>query len=108
MLAIVEHQQRLARAQVVEQRFHDGPPRLITQAKRRGDRLRHQGRVSQGSQSNEPDPVRIFRQQRFGRLERQAGLAHPARPDQGDQALFSQARLNMGDFILSPKEAVDL
>ena len=59
--------------------------RAVGEAERPGDRRRDEGRVAHGIEGHEPDPVREAVRGCRGDLERQPGLARPARTGEGQQ-----------------------
>ena len=70
----------------------DRPPGLVAHAQAAATCCGHQRRVGQRRQLHQPDAVGEIVQQRLGHLQRQAGLAHPARAGERHQAVVGQAR----------------
>ncbi len=91
VLAIVEHDQDLALAQVGE----DARGRIVGRAGIRaeggGERVRHQRSVGEGCEVDHADAVAERRPEPVGDRERQGRLADPARPDERDEAPALQA-----------------
>ena len=79
VLAVVDHEDRLPLAEVVDEGVDQGPGRLLHHADGGGDGAGHQRLVGERGQVDEPAPVGVGRQRAAGDLERQAGLARPGR-----------------------------
>ena len=117
VLAVVEDQQRVpfrqGRAEPVNR---VGAPvgaapgdRPLAQAERVEDRVRHLRRLGHRGELGEPGrpavPARIGPGQALGRLGRQPGLAHAARPGQRDQALGRELLQHGGHLAVPADEA---
>ena len=100
MLEVVEHEQRGAFAEVVEQLILRREPAvhgIDGELNRLGDYGREKLWRSDGDERDEVDAVRIAVDAASGGLEGQPGLARPARPHEREQAA-----------VRIPKQAVDL
>ncbi len=86
MLAVVQDQQQLPGAEGAQHGVQSRSTRLLRDRHRRQDRVGHQRRVSQRRQLDEPDAIRKSIQLPGRDLQREAALAHPARPREGEQA----------------------
>ena len=91
VLAIVEHDQDLALAQVGEDARGRIVGRAGGRAEGRGERVRHQRSVGEGCEVDHADAVAERRPEPVGDRERQGRLADPARPDERDEAPALQA-----------------
>ena len=85
VLAVVQHEQGLAGPQVVGQGLPHRPAGPLGHAQRRGDRLRHQRRVRQRREFDEPRPVRVGGRHRPRYLQRQPRLADATGPGHRQQ-----------------------
>src|SRR3954470_12491825 len=89
MLEVVEHEQRGALAEVVEQlvlRREAAVHGVDGELDRFGDRRREQLWRGDGDERDEVDALRIAVEAASRGLERQPGLARPARPQEREQA----------------------
>ena len=77
-------------------------------AKRRGDRLRHQQRIAQRRQLNEPDAVCVHFGDAGGELQGKARFADATRADQRHQALARQLLTNANQLCVASDEAGEL
>src|SRR5262245_62959934 len=77
----------------------------VAETERLRDGLRHERRVCHGDERDEVyaalEACRLGR----GRMEREAGLPHPARPREREQALVLEQRIDAGHLTLAPNEA---
>ena len=86
VLAIVEEQENLAIANVVRQRFADGPVRALSNVEHRGHGLSHQARIGERRQVDDPDAVGKTIEHVRRQFQGQAGLATPAGAGKRQQA----------------------
>ncbi len=82
MLAVIEDQQQVSGAQVIEQGLEDRLPRLFAHLYRYGHSLRHQRRIRQGGKLDQPDAIDKGLEQVRGHLQREPGLACATRSGQ--------------------------
>jgi hypothetical protein len=85
VLGIVEDHQQVAVADRLDQGVEHGPSRLLADAEHGGHGAGHQLGVGHRRQLDQPHPVAGAVQRIGGHLQRQAGLADPARPCDRDQ-----------------------
>src|SRR3989442_500523 len=83
----------------------DGPCRLLPHPQRGGNRLRHQGGISERCQLRQPHAVRILLQQVGGHLQREARLAAAAAARQREQSSSGEKLLYLGHRLFPPDEA---
>ena len=89
MLEVVEHEQRRALAEVVEQLLlrREAAVRAVDgELDRLGEGGREEVRRGDGGERDEVDAVRVAVDAASGGLEGEPGLARPARPDEREQA----------------------
>ena len=89
MLEVVEHEQRRALAEVVEQLLlrREAAVRAVDgELDRLGEGGREEVRRGDGGERDEVDAVRVAVDAARGGLEGEPGLARPARPDEREQA----------------------
>ena len=86
LLEVVEHEQQPPAAQVVGDEVGRGQGADLAQPKRPRDRRQDQIRVGDRGQRDEDDAIGEGRCRVLGDAQREAGLAHPARTGQGEQA----------------------
>jgi len=79
--------------------------RLLAQPQRRDHGLRQQPWVPQRGQLHQPHPVRPAAQRPPGQLDREAGLAGPAGPGDGDQPVLLQQLADLAQLDVPPDEA---
>ena len=84
-LEVVEHEQQLAVAEAAHERVRGGLARLLGEAKRPGDDGRHRVRIVDAREPDEEGAVGVRRGDRARDLDRESGLADPARPRQRQQ-----------------------
>jgi hypothetical protein len=90
VLAIVDHEQRVAGGERGDKRAVDGGGALLRDADRLGNRRGDHRRVCYVDQIHEPHPLTAGRGE-FGRdAQRQPGLADATRAGGGDQAVFGE------------------
>jgi hypothetical protein len=85
MLAIVERQHELLRGERIRDAFGRYDVIGKVKTKRRGDRGRHEVRIRERRELDDPDPVGEFGQQAPCDLEAEARLADPSGAGQGDE-----------------------
>ena len=98
VLAVVQHHQRLGPGELGEHGVGRGPAHLFPETERAGHRRSDHGRVGHRHQVDIPRPVGEATGHLGGNGQRQAGLAHPARTDRGDQAMSRQSVGQRGPF----------
>ena len=108
MLAVVQHDQQVTVGDEPQQGVHRGTAGVVGQAQRAGDRHRHHLRGRDRRQVDVPRPVAEITRPLGGHLHRQPGLAHAARPDQGDQPIAGHRIPQAADFRLAPNETREL
>ena len=104
MLAVVEHDERDPRSKVGGELNGQRVPGLLLQAQDLGQRRRHRSRIDQRRQVDEPDAVGERIEHVGSYLERQAGLADAAGPDQRQQPCCGQQAPGFGGFMLAAYE----
>ena len=104
VLAIVEHEQQRALLDVAQHGLDDRPAGVFLDAKCRGNRLRHELRIRQRSEFDEPHAIRKAIEHDVGELKRQAGLADPAGSEQGQQARCLQQLVDVFEYALPTDE----
>jgi hypothetical protein len=105
MLAVVEEEQELHRAQLVEEpgeRSDIGP---VEESERSGDRGRQERRIRQRDQVDEPDTAAPGAHLARRDLQRQPRLARAAHTGQRDQALLPQQPLEVRELAAAADEA---
>jgi hypothetical protein len=107
VLAVVQHQQHLAPADVLDQPLGRRGAGPVDQAERRGDRPRHQRPFGQGGQLDPPHAVLEVarRAHPLGHRQRQARLAGPADAGERDQPAGGQQLLDLRHLALAADEA---
>ena len=86
MLAVVENQQGFPRAQVIAQHRKQRLPGGLLDLQHVGQCARHESRIAERRQVDEPHPVAIRIEHLGGGLLREPSLAEAAHPGQGHQA----------------------
>ena len=86
VLDVIEHQQHLPVAQPGAQCRGRVAASRFLQPDRPGDGGEHQRGIAERRQLNPNHPIRVEIRHRAGHVEREAGFAHPARADQGQQS----------------------
>ena len=105
LLEVVEDEHRWLAAQVVGERFLDGPP-ARADAERVGDRRGDQSGVEEMREIDENCAAPLVRRQSTGHLRREPRLPDPAGPGQRQQARapgLQQVR-RLGQLPLAPQE----
>ena len=82
----------------------DWLPCLLLQAQDLGQRRRHRSRIDQRRQINEPDAVGKRVEDLGSDLERQAGLADAAGPEQREQPRSGKQTADFAGFLLAAYE----
>ena len=85
MLAVIQHQQQLRRAQPVPQRLEHRHLAGLPHPQRRHHLRRHQPGIGEAGQARQPRPVAETARRGRRELHRQPGLPGSARPGQGNQ-----------------------
>ena len=80
-------------------------PSSVAEAEGLRDGLRHVRGVRYGFERDEVHTVVKAFRLGGGRVEREAGLPHPAWPGERDEALALEQRIDAGHFALTPDEA---
>ena len=104
VLAIVEDQEDLPIADVVRERFADGPVRSLSNVEHRCHGLSQQARMYEGGQIDNPDAVGKTIEHVRGQFQRQARLAAPARAGERQQASGCHESQELSDFPIAPDE----
>ena len=98
VLAVVEHDQHVAVAD------HLSQPVRVGQIEGGGDRRGDTGRVANGSQLHQaPTQAQIF-SRGAPDLEGEPGLAHPSRPDEGDEPLLGHQGGEVAPLGVAPDQ----
>ncbi len=106
VLAVVEEQEQLLRAQVVDERVEGRLPGLRLDPQGPGDLGDDEPGVADGGELDEPGAVAL---EVIGRgLQREARLAGAADPDEGDQATGVEQARDLGELPLASHEGGDL
>ncbi len=108
VFAVVEHQQQLPVAHIVDQRVDHRPPHVILDAQDRSHGLRHEALVGDRRQLNEPHTIRIFIDDVGGDLQRQPRLADPADSTECQEPRFLEGCLDFLLLALAANERRDL
>ena len=82
VLAVVEDEQEASIGDVLDQRFGHRVSRFLLDAEHGCDCLRHESRIIERSELDEPHPVWVILEDLGGNLQRQPRLANAARADQ--------------------------
>ena len=91
--------------QLVDQRLAPVRPGARFQAERLGHHVRHQQRLADGDEIDEPHAVRVLRADPLGDLHRQPGLAAAAGSGEGEQPRAPEQPLRFGEFPFPADEA---
>jgi hypothetical protein len=107
MLAIVQNEQQAAISQSLLHRLDDALTGFFPHAEYRGDFLWHQGRIGQGREPAEPNPIgeAWIALQLARQLECQASLTDSTRPGQGQQSRVDQNSVYVAQLQLAADEA---
>ncbi len=105
VLAVVQHQQQLPPAQILDHGLLDRQPVPATDPQRRRHGVADRAAVRQGCQFTPPHPVGEPGRLVPGDLLGQPGLADPARPGQRDQRRPAERRRHQRDLVAPPDEA---
>ncbi len=89
---------------VLQQRVLDRAAGFLAHAEHRGHRLRHEPRVADRGEFDEPDAVRVVRHDLGRDLQRQARLAHAADAEQREQSRAGELFLDRRELVLAPDE----
>ena len=108
LLEVVEHEQELLVAQVLDQRLERALARLLAQAERLRDRRHDELRLADRRELDEGRAVREPLAHAGGELEREPGLAGAAGADQRQQAhvVAREQLAGLGELALAPDEGV--
>ena len=108
VLAVVEDQQQVPVPHELQQRVDDREPGLFLHAQHRRHRLRHETRIVDWSELDQPRAVGK-RVEGVGRhLERQPGLAEAAATQQCQQACLGELFSYVDEFAFAPDEGREL
>jgi hypothetical protein len=99
VLAVVQHEQQVAIAQVLDHRLLDRQPVTLPYPERGGHRLAHRGAVGEWGQLAQPHPVREPGTVPLGHLQRQPGLADTAHPGESHQRRRAHRFGDPGDLV---------
>ena len=105
MLAVVQHEQEVARGQPGDQRAQRVRARRGIQPERGGHGVGDEARVGHRHQVGDPDPVGVGVEQPASRLLREPRLAGAAHAGEGEQPAWRQQAMDVGDLPLAPDEA---
>ena len=115
MLAIVQHDQAVARTQALHQRLDRIAPRRQDEAKRPGDGARHLLGIDRRGQLHQPHPVLMGALATKRVLDGDPGLAHPARAGDGHEVRVLEQVADLGQVLiptdqrtLAPWQVADL
>ena len=108
LLEVVEDEQDPARSDPLGQQLERRPSAGLDEPDRPGDDRRDEGRISNGLERHEPQPVRVAFGNIGGELEREAGLARPAGAGQREQPRRLEQAAGLGQLRLAPDEARQL
>jgi hypothetical protein len=84
VLAVIHHQQHLFVAQGLQQSLQKGALRLLAHLEDPGHGRHHQLRLCEWRQFHQPDPFRVDAHKIPGHFQRQACLAQPTCPSEGE------------------------
>ena len=105
MFAVVQQEEHLAFVQEPQDAIGPRPPRLLSDPQRRRHRLRHQLRLAQPGEIHDPcavsEGVCLF----GGKLQREPGLADPARTSQREQPGTAEQAGQLGEFLFASDQA---
>ena len=104
VLEVVEDEQAGPRREVLHEQLEGGADAAVGQPDRTRDRARHESRLGERLERDEPRPVRIPVRGRRGDLERQARLADPAGPGEREQARRVEEQERGGQFVVAADE----
>jgi hypothetical protein len=104
VLAVVEHEQQGAAAEVLDERLLDGQQRPLLHAQGCGHGVPHRAAVGERRELAQPAAVGEAAALAVGDLDRQAGLAHPAHPGEGHQRRRHQRRAHTGEVLVAPDQ----
>ena len=107
VLAVVEHQQHLLRLQVTAQGADHGRRGGLLHAQDMRQRVRHQRRIGQRCEVDEPDAVAIGIENFRRGLQREARLADAAGAGQRQQACSRQELLDLGQLPFAADERIE-
>ena len=105
VLAVVQDQQRAPPAELGAEALEGGEPRREGEPKRGGGRVRHQPRVAEARQLDQPDAVAALRDARRRGLQGETGLARPAGARERDQAMAVEQPGDLAQLAVAPDEA---
>jgi hypothetical protein len=105
VLAVVQHQQEPPVPEGVDQRGDQRAVGLFADVERGGRRLRHESRLRERRELDEPDPIRERLHQVPRYLQCQPGLPAAARSRERHQAMILQQGMDLGDLLLPSDEA---
>ncbi len=104
VLAVIQNNQESPIPEYVDQRLDQGTTRFLLDAEHGRHRLRHEPRVGDRRQLDEPHAVREFVHEIGGDLQRQARLADAAGAHQRQQWRAGQQRRDFGLLTLAADE----
>ena len=105
MLAVINDEKDLSMCEKPAERMRQTLPRLLAHAKRRGNRLRHEGLVSEWRQVNPPDTVVEPLVERTRHLQSEARFTRTAGADQRQQTRQFERLRDVDDFALPAHQA---
>jgi hypothetical protein len=108
MLTVIHDEQERFGPESVGQRFDHVTAGLLGHAQSGRDRLRDQRRVRDRRELREPHSVWIAFHHVGGYLEREPGLARPARTGKRDEASLTEQPFDLGDLPLAADETGQL
>ena len=108
VLAVVEYEQQLFRAEVVEEPVEGGNVWPFGNPERLRDRCGHARAVHVRRHVDQPDATRPGSDLTCGCFQRQSGLPGTADSGQRDEAMLSKQPLELGELLVATDEAREL
>ena len=108
VLDVVENEQQLLRSKIVAERLDHGPRRLLLDFERLCHGLRHETRIRERGELDQPHAVTKRVEQLASHLDREAGLARAASAGQRQQPIRRHKLLELHDLLLATNEARQL
>ncbi|CAA9276920.1 MAG: hypothetical protein AVDCRST_MAG26-3112 [uncultured Chloroflexia bacterium] len=108
VLAVVQDQQELLVAQVVDQDVEERTPRLFAHAERGRHALHNQRRIQDGRQLDEPHAVDELLHELRGCFKREPRLAGTTGTGQGQEMCGAEQAFDLGKLSLASDERREL
>src|SRR5438132_10873918 len=108
MLAVVEDQEQVLAAEIVDERVDNGLSRRRLGAESAGDLGADESRIGERCELDEPGAVRVAIELSRRSLQCEPGLPGPADTDERQQAMGIEQSRNVGQLALAPNECGDL